>query len=334
MGPLGKHDKDSGAAVHVGEAVHGDVLAGIDGAVNEFKELPSAAGMSDALVEVGEVTGEAGPPADIEGFLDGVEEPIAEGVAEVGVVDAAESGGFLGETDEFVGGGVAAGRVVEAGRHAKGALFHAFTEHGPHVGDVGVGGGGIVPAHGADADRGVADDIGDVDGDLVVEHGEVLGDGGPGVGEGWGAVEAGVELDEVPEVIVGGEGGVGVAVDAYEFGGDALADLGVVLGLGEDDEAGVGVHVDEAGADDFARGIDGVVGGGVGVVAAEDADLVTLDADCGVEAWVAGAVDDEAVLDEGIEHGGNSLSTVVTVNSRSSAELQYPGPGPGRGGHQ
>ena len=72
-------------------------------------------------------------------------------------------------------------------------------------------------------------------------------------GEGWGAVQARVELDEVPqEVFVGGEGGVGVAVDADEFSGDALTDLGVVLGLGEDDEARVGVHVDEAWADDLA----------------------------------------------------------------------------------
>ena len=152
VGPLGEHDEDPGAAVGVGEAVHGHVLAGVDGAVNQFEELSGAAGVGDALVEVGQVAGEARPLADLQGLLDGVEEPVAEGVAKVGVIDAAESGDLLGEADEFVGGGVAAGRVVEARGDAESALLHALSQHGSHVGDVGVGGGGVVPAHGADAD--------------------------------------------------------------------------------------------------------------------------------------------------------------------------------------
>ena len=152
VGPLGEHDEDPGAAVGVREAVHGHVLAGVDGAVDQFEEVSGAAGMGDALVEVGQVAGKAGPLADLQGLFDGIEEPVAEGVAEVGVIDAAESGDLLGEADQLVGGGVASGRVVEARGDAEGAFFHAFTEHCPHVGDIGVGGGGVVPAHGADAD--------------------------------------------------------------------------------------------------------------------------------------------------------------------------------------
>ena len=47
-----------------------------------------------------------------------------------------------------------------------------------------------------------------------------------------------------------------------------------------------------------------MVGLGVGVVTAQDEDFVAPDSDAGVEAGVAGAVDDEAVFDEGVEHGG------------------------------
>ena len=74
VGPLGEHDEDPGAAVGVGEAVHGHVLAGVDGAVNQFKELSGAAGVGDALVEVGQVAGKARPLADLQGLFYGVEE--------------------------------------------------------------------------------------------------------------------------------------------------------------------------------------------------------------------------------------------------------------------
>ena len=55
---------------------------------------------------------------------------------------------------------------------------------------------------------------------------------------------------------MGREGCVGIAVDTHQLGGDALADLGMVLGLGEDHETGVGVHVDKPWADHLAGGVD------------------------------------------------------------------------------
>ena len=208
--------------------------------------------MGDALVEVGEMAGESRPFADLQRLLHRVQKPIAEGVAQVGVIDAPQPGGLLGEADELIGVGVAAWGIVETGGQAKGALLKPLAHHGPHVGEIGVGGRFVVPAHGADPDGGVADDVGDVHGDLIVEHGQVLGDGRPAAGEGWGAVQARVQLDEVQKVLVRGEGRIGIAVDSHELGGNALPDLGMVLRLGEDDETGVGVHVDEPGADHLA----------------------------------------------------------------------------------
>jgi hypothetical protein len=72
--------------------------------------------------------------------------------------------------------------------------------------------------------------------------------------------------------------------------------------LGQDDQAGVSVDVDEARADDTASRVDRPAGLEIGDVATEDADGLTLDADSTVESDVAGAVDDQTVLDEQVEH--------------------------------
>jgi hypothetical protein len=98
------------------------------------------------------------------------------------------------------------------------------------------------------------------------------------------------------------EGGVGAAVDADQLRGHPLADLGLVPRLGEDDQARVRVHVDEARADHAAGGVDDATGLHPREVAAEDGHALVLHADGAVEARVTGAVDDESVTDQEIEH--------------------------------
>ena len=75
----------------------------------------------------------------------------------------------------------------------------------------------------------------------AVEHGQVLRHRGPLAREGRGAVQPRVDLHEAEEVFVGGEGRVGVAVDAYELRGDSLAHLGLVAGFSQYDQPRVGV---------------------------------------------------------------------------------------------
>ena len=246
--------------------------------------------------------------ADLQRLFNRVQKPIAEGVAQVGVIDATQPGGLLGEADELIGVGVAAGGIVEAGGQAEGALLQPLAQHGLHVGEIGVGGRFFVPAHGADTDGGVADDVGDVHGHLVIEHGQVLRHRGPTAGEGWRPVQARVQLDEVQKVFVRRERRVGVAVDTHELGGDALADLGMVLGLGEDDETGVGVHVDKAGADHLAGCIDDAGGLDMRVVSSEYDDVLTLNANSGVESRVARTIDHQSVLDQDVQQGATSSS--------------------------
>ena len=97
---------------------------------------------------------------------------------------------------------------------------------------------------------------------------------------------------------MGPEGGVGVAVNTYELRCDALAHLGLMARLRQEDEARVRVHIDEARADDMVGGVYGPGRLQRGGVTPEDAEDVALDAHGAVVARVAGPVDDEAVGDE------------------------------------
>ena len=109
-------------------------------------------------------------------------------------------------------------------------------------------------------------------------HGQPVG------GQGRIAVEARVQPDVALQFLPCLEGRVGDAVDAHQLGGDALAHLGVVVRLAEDGQAGVGVQVNEAGADDVAGGVYGPRRFQPGYVAAVDADPVALHRHRGKEA--------------------------------------------------
>ena len=95
---------------------------------------------------------------------------------------------------------------------------------------------------------------------VPIEPVEVAGDRVPVdlrlVGPPRVAVEAGVEVDEPVEVLLGGERRVAVAVDADDLGRDALADLGLVERLGEEHQPRVAVEIDEPGRDDLAGRVD------------------------------------------------------------------------------
>ena len=97
---------------------------------------------------------------------------------------------------------------------------------------------------------------------------------------------------------MGPEGGVGVAVNTYELRCDALAHLGLVARLRQEDEPSVRVHVDETGADDMVCCVYGPGRLQRGGVTPEDAEDVALDPYGAVVARVAGPIDDEAVGDE------------------------------------
>src|SRR5262249_62168044 len=98
------------------------------------------------------------------------------------------------------------------------------------------------------------------------------------------AVEARVDLDEAMEVRVGRERRVGAAVDSDQLRRHALTYLRLVPWLGEEDEPGVRMHVDEARAHDPARRLDHALPGDPGDVPAQDRDALVLHGDRAVEA--------------------------------------------------
>ena len=137
----------------------------------------------------------------------------------------------------------------------------------------------------------------DIAGGAAVKKRQVVGHAAP-ADIGRGAVDGG-QIDEQLFQSARGGGGVGKAVHTQGFGGDALPDFGVVGRFGEQFEVGVGVHINEAGADDIIGGVHGAGGvdGGAGGVGGggDDLDGVAGDGDAGAVGGGAAAVDDGSV---------------------------------------
>ena len=112
-------------------------------------------------------------PPDLDRLPERVEEAVTERVADVGVVEAAVPRGFSTEVRQLVCRGVAAGRVVEPGADAEGPFRHALAEHRAHRLGRSFRGRLVFPADRADPQRRVADQVRDVDADLVVKAAEV-----------------------------------------------------------------------------------------------------------------------------------------------------------------
>jgi len=188
-------------------------------------------------------------------------------------------------------------RGVGAG---EGGVFAVFDEDLVEHGDV---------LHGAEGDAGVGDSVavvaeGDGPGsDHAAHFGEflafeALGDGADG--EDVGVTELGVlSEDEVDGgFAVEGRVGVGHAGDAGESAGGGGAGaagdgfLFLVSGFAE-----VDVHVDEAGGDEQAVGVDDGVG--AGAIGPEVGDLAVFEEEVGLFVEPVGRVDHPAAGDEG-----------------------------------
>ena len=104
-----------------------------------------------AVIEVRDVARGAGAPADLDGLLERVEVSVAERVADMGVVEAAELAGGARERRQLLGRGVAARRVVEARRQPDRALGHRVAQHAAHAVEGPLVRRDVVPAERVDA---------------------------------------------------------------------------------------------------------------------------------------------------------------------------------------
>ena len=191
-------------------------------------------------------------------------------VARMRHVEAASRCRHLGERDELFGGGIEAGVVLEPARQAEGAAFHSARHLLGHDGDLALGGlAPIVVAHGASAQRPVADHGADVD-----RRGDLLDAG---------------------QIVVDWPGGAAVGAD--DHGGHALSHLRGGSGVAREAVGRVVVDVDKAGCQ--RQPMEVLVG--VGAARAQAAggadrgDTIALDQQVAHVGSVARPVDDERV---------------------------------------
>ncbi len=204
-------------------------------------------------------------------------------------------------------------RERAAGREAQAAGLEALGQQALHLGDLvgrGLAGGGVVLQDGAPQGA-VADHGGDVDADVAVEAGQVVGGGTPVPvdadleGGGRHALDLDHHGGEVGGVGLVADGGEGEAAVAHHDAGDAVEAGRGGVGVPEQLGVVVGVGVDEAGTDHLAGGVDGL--GGVGArQVADGGDAALGDADVGAYPGGARAVDHRAARDEQVVHGGEA----------------------------
>ncbi len=202
---------------------------------------------------------------------------------------------------------VHARRVRQPRRHADRALLHALGDQPPHVRQLRLGRLPVVPADGQGADRALRDQIGGVDRDARVEPVQVLADRPP------------VEVDVVAGAVPPGDRAAHLAeravvdrrvrqpVLADDLQGDALRGLGAVVGVAQQGQVAVGVHVDEAGGQHQALGVQLPAGGGPLAAGRrglldDGHDPPAVDHDVRPVGACAGAVDDVGVPDDQLVH--------------------------------
>ncbi len=194
--------------------------------------------------------------------------------------------------------------LVARHRQAERARLHAVAHEVLHLLDLGVGGGALLAfvAHHVIAHRGVADQIADIDAQVMIELVEILRHRFPAEFEGAQHLhrdrfDIGEELRQ-PLLLALAHRRQGQRAIAEDHRGGAVVagkraqrvpgDLRVVMAM----------IVDKAGGDDAAGGVDRALGRAAQL--ADLGDLAVFDADVALERRHARAVDDAPVLDQQI----------------------------------
>ena len=252
--------------------------------------------------EVDLLVGE-GVEASVGDVLEGGARVVADHLAEGQHLAAV---GVAGRDRVAVAVGVGAGL---GGREAEAAGLERLGQQPGHLGHLLVGGHLAAPlvAHHPPAEGAVADEEAGVDAEVPLELAQVVAEAGPVPGEAvlQGHQGHALDLGHHPAdvvVVLGldrGQGEAAVAADhrghAVEVGGGGgrvPEQLGVVVGVG----------VDDAGRHHQALGVQ--LGGALLVDLAHGHDPPVADADVGPPTGCAGPVDDQAVADHVVEHGG------------------------------
>ena len=237
---------------------------------------------------------------DAQGFVDRGQDGIAL-IAHMGGVDAAEFRRLRSQGDQLIGLGVGSGRVLERSRDSDGAILHRLPDQFPHLVKLCRSGLLVVIAQHHAPDLRCANVAGQIDAHaLLFQAGKVLLKAAP-VGRDVIVIVAGaVGLDD--GVIQGRDG----TAFAGDLGRDALIDFRGQAGIHQDGQLRLAQHVDKAGSDNHAVDINRARALR-GAQIADGGDLAVADADVAGVPGRAGAVDDVAVGDDGIERSVRGL---------------------------
>ena len=205
---------------------------------------------------VGDVYRNIGLACHVQRLVHRIEKLVAEMVTHVGVVDPAVCRYGFADGDEFLQRAKDVRVVREAGSKTHAALLHGLRSQTRHLPEVILRGGAIFPADDGQPQRVVRYLVGDVNGYLPVEAVHVFGNGLPKLHVlRQTAVDGAVELRGLAQVFWRHRR-VAKTVGAEDLGGDALRDLGSMVRFAQQDQVGVIVDVNKAGANHFALGVN------------------------------------------------------------------------------
>ena len=258
--------------------------------------LPGAGCMAGLRGEMGKLEADPGAATGREDLLEARLE-VRVAVLHVAADEPAASRDPLHERALLIGAGGTGRWILEAEREPDRALVHGPIEVRDHRGDLVRTGGPLLEADDRRPDRSVAHEEGAVRGVSGSDSIEVLPDRAPV--DGHGGLPRRRALGDAPGVAVG-DRRVRLAAVADDLGRHALAEGRAGGRLLEQREVGVGVDVDDAGADDRTAGVDDDVRRRARR-GRQDLQAVADDADVARMRWSARAVDDRPARDEDIE---------------------------------
>ena len=318
--PDGEQARQRGRAGRVGVHVGGHVHAAGAGGLDRPEDLAHLGPVGlEAGLQVGHLDGHPALVADPDGFRDRRLERRALPPDVGGVEPAGPAAERRRQPDQLGGVRVDARRVDEPCRHTEGPGVERLAEQGVHVTGLVRAGRPPLESHGRDPERAVADEGGDVAGEP--RRAQPVQ---PGAEAGPRPVELGREEGRpLPEQAAPRRRrGRGEAAHARHLGGDALPDLGLRGGIGEQGEVGVGVHVDEPGRDHAPRGIDHP-GGFAREVGRDRRDAVPGERDVRPAPRGPGPVEDRAPADQPVKRH----AVLRLAGRRCAGRAPVPGQG-------
>src|SRR5262249_4156167 len=294
VGPGGNDRGEVVVAARVWVEVGADVdavFAGIVHQLDDFVHAPPILLVRD--LDVDDLDGDAGAPANVDGFADGIEHPGTL-VADVGGEDAVVTLNDLAQFDNLSGGGERIGGTGGHARQAAGAVLYRLLDQRFHPLKLVLCRASMRIAHDAAPDRPQADEGDDVGGDTgFLDCVEIAAQRRP---FDRLAPDRDARRREFVLIRAGG------AAFAQDLGSDALHDLAHRLAVFENREIRIRVHIDEARGDDEAADID-LAFTGLEIDLAERGDLVPFHREVAVEPRVAGAVHDLPAAQHEIKGG-------------------------------